>query len=150
MLRGVVATVSASLNSSTGAMASMSDTRAALDTMIMSVMVLQVTACAVVQCGPGRCVTAGSRAACDCAGTGFTGARCDEVEAGPTLSGDGSDDDGASDSVSIGANGPVDTAAEARKQCPSTGREECSGHGVCVRSEVDCPVTSVQCVAICR
>ena len=115
-----------------------------MDTMALTVMVLQVTACASVQCGAGVCVISDGTPVCNCSGTGYTGAFCSIAVA---VTGSSSS---ASPSPSTLAAATPTWAAVPQKSCPSVSAVDCSGHGTCLRSQTDCPATSLQCVTACR
>ena len=141
-----------------------------MDTMMLTVMVLQVTACASVQCGAGSCIIVDSAPVCDCSGSGFSGAFCSiaiaSESAGSNSSSSSGHPEGGSTSVSASPSPsvlvtaappsasvlPVPSAVVVvpQKPCPSSSGVDCSGHGTCLRSMAECPTTSLQCVTACR
>jgi hypothetical protein len=125
----------------------------------------QVTACESLSCGPGVCRVLSTGAACDCAGTGRTGAACAE----PVVSGGDGDDSSSGAGSTSGEQAPgvassdVDptpspTPSPAQvAQCPggagvdgAGAPVECSGHGTCTRSSYGCSASDVTCIAACR
>ena len=116
-----------------------------LDVTTLTFTVLQVTACASVQCGSGRCSSVGGAPVCVCDGTGFTGPYCN-IAATSTNGGSSS----STPTPTPTSGSEMTTSAAALKACPSMGVEECSGHGTCVRSPTACTVSTTQCVAVCR
>ncbi len=132
---------------------------------------LQVTGCSSMDCGPGLCTVTGEGASCDCSGTGMTGAYCDRAVASTTPSpsdspspsssrpSSGSTSPGVSpDASRSGTRSRVPSPSPAlpkQRVCPGRqgtggGVAECSGHGVCARSKVDCRESDSDCVAACR
>ena len=160
VLMGAQAAISASLSASRddagggdGGDGSSSGANAVLDGAMLAVMVLQVTACASVQCGPGVCSVGNDGPVCDCSGTGYTGSYCSVsvVATAPGSSPSSTPSASASPMPQSSIGGMQSLAAVvAQKSCASSSVEECSGHGTCIRSQSDCAVTSVQCVAVCR
>jgi hypothetical protein len=147
------------------------DAASQLGTMALAVMVLQVTGCSSMDCGPGLCTVTGEGASCDCSGTGMTGAYCDRAVASTTPSpsdspspsssrpSSGSTSPGVSpDASRSGTRSRVPSPSPAlpkQRVCPGRlgsggGVAECSGHGVCARSKVDCRESDSDCVAACR
>jgi hypothetical protein len=139
--------------------------------MALAVMVLQVTGCSSMDCGPGLCTVTGEGASCDCSGTDMTGEYCDRAAAGVTPSpsdspspsssrpSSGSTSPGVSpDASRSGTRSPAPFPSPAlpkQRVCPGRqgtggGVAECSGHGVCARSKVDCRESDSDCVAACR
>ena len=116
-----------------------------LDVTTLTFTVLQVTACASVQCGSGRCSSVGGAPVCVCDGTGFTGPYCN-IAATSTNGGSSS----STPTPTPTSGSEMFIAAAPLKACPSMGVEECSGHGTCVRSPTACTVSTTQCVAVCR
>jgi hypothetical protein len=109
-----------------------SDAIATLSAVSSATMVLGLSECLSWDCGNGTCRVGAVGAYCDCRGTNATGPFCSGDIDSPT-----------SDAQGIPAEQDV-------KACPSTGREDCSGHGMCVRDRSPCAAASLDCRVECR
>ena len=134
-----------------------------LDTMVLTALVLQVTACVSMQCGRGDCIVVDDVPVCDCGGSGFTGAFCTTPVGTATVHADTGNDTTSLPTTPVNASvmsssltrtatpSPTPSVVGVlQKACPSVNGMDCSGHGTCVRSLSDCPLTSLQCTTACR
>jgi hypothetical protein len=151
-----------------------------LGALAFAVMVLHVTGCSVLDCGPGVCVVQGGGPTCDCAGSDMVGPRCEaplspstspmssaSTSGSPHASASGSPTPSPS-AVGSSSSAPLMTVPVTPLSSPTAlptplpralvcpGRwsgllaSECSGHGVCVHSFPGCTEDSADCVAACR
>ncbi len=131
---------------------------ALLASLELASMVLQVSACAAISCGPGVCVVGADGPQCDCAGTAFIGPACNEpgqAAPSPSTSPRPFPSSGGTRSVSpLASPSPVPSAVSGRPgplACPGqvAAAGECNGHGTCSRSVPDCTVEDARCIAVC-